>query len=211
MAHTKVDIATETASIGPGGRWRDVYAELHKHGRIVAGGREGNVGVAGLILGGGNTFLTARRGFACDDVVEFEVVLADGSVVRASRDENADLHRALKGGSANYGIVTDFKMHTVRCDRVWGGMTFFARDHIPAFIEAVHDFTANVARYPDDNLVTIFTYVPNFKDVVIATLCEFLFIYLFIYFFFGSSTSRHSNSNIGYANWSPTVLFIFLF
>lgn len=173
MAHTHVDMASETASIGPGGRWREVYAELHKHGRIVAGGREGNVGVAGLILGGGNTFLTARRGFACDNVVEFEVVLADGRIVRAGRDENSDLYRALKGGSVNFGIVTDFKMRTVECDRVWGGMTFFSKDHIPAFIEAVRDFTANIARYPDDNLVTMFTYAPNFKDIVVATLCEF--------------------------------------
>lgn len=173
MAHTRFDAASETASIGPGGCWREVYGELHKYGRIVAGGREGNVGVAGLILGGGNTFLTARRGFACDNVVEFEVVLADGSIVKANKDEHSDLYRALKGGSINYGIVTDFKMTTVKCERVWGGMTFFAKDHIPAAIEAVHDFTANVTKYPDENLVTMFTYLPTFKDVVIAMFCEF--------------------------------------
>ena len=97
---TRFNEADETVDLGPGARWREVYDELHKYGRVVAGGREGNVGVAGLILGGGNTFLTARRGFACDNVVAYEVVLADGCVVTADATSHADLFRALKGDLA---------------------------------------------------------------------------------------------------------------
>ncbi|KAG9252672.1 uncharacterized protein F5Z01DRAFT_222314 [Emericellopsis atlantica] len=161
---------TETVSIGPGCRWREVYAELDKHGRAVAGGREGNVGVAGLLLGGGNTFFTARQGFACDNVVSYQVVLADGAVITVDKETNADLFHALKGGSNNFGIVTEFTMKAIQCDKVWGGMTFFSKQAIPGAIEALLSFTDNVPNDIDSNLVTMFTYMPDFKDVVVATL-----------------------------------------
>jgi FAD/FMN-containing dehydrogenase len=164
------DAASETASIGPGCRWREVYAELHKHGRVVAGGREGNVGVAGLLLGGGNTFFTARRGFACDNVVGYEVVLADGRIINVDKDSHQDLFRALKGGSNNFGIVTKFTMAAIPCAKVWGGMAFLPKQVIPAAIEATTSFTDNVANDPDSNLVAMFTHMPDFKDIVVATL-----------------------------------------
>ncbi|KAL2200173.1 hypothetical protein P885DRAFT_28222 [Corynascus similis CBS 632.67] len=164
------DAASETASIGPGCRWKEVYAELHKYGRAVAGGREGNVGVAGLLLGGGSTFFTARRGFACDNVLAFEVVLADGTIARVDRDNHSDLFRALKGGSNNFGIVTKFTMTAIPCDKVWGGMTFLPKQVIPSAIEAITTFTDNVEKDPDSNLVAMFTHMPDFKDIVVATL-----------------------------------------
>ncbi|KAK4196329.1 hypothetical protein QBC40DRAFT_313788 [Triangularia verruculosa] len=167
---TTYNAATETADIGPGSRWRDVYSELIKHKRAVAGGREGNVGVAGLLLGGGNTFFTARRGFACDNVVAYEVVLADGRIVTASKTSNPDLFLALKGGSNNFGIVTKFTMTAIPSDKVWGGMAFLPKDIAPQAVDAVVSFTNNVANDPDSNLVAMFTHMPDFKDIVVATL-----------------------------------------
>ncbi|KAF3025040.1 hypothetical protein E8E14_014367 [Neopestalotiopsis sp. 37M] len=159
-----------TADIGPGARWRDVYAELHKSKLAVAGGREGNVGVAGLLLGGGNTFFTGRHGFACDNVVAYEVVLADGSVITADAETNADLFRALKGGSNNFGVVTKFTMKTIPSDQVWAGMTFYPKQTIPQAIDAVVAFSDRIRDDPDSNLVCIFTHMPEFKDVVVATM-----------------------------------------
>lgn len=80
---TQYDPDTQTARLGPGAQWKDVYAELEKHGRTVAGAREAECGVGGFLLGGGNTFYTPRYGFACDNVVAYEVVLADGRIVTA--------------------------------------------------------------------------------------------------------------------------------
>ncbi|KAI0811681.1 hypothetical protein GGR55DRAFT_677906 [Xylaria sp. FL0064] len=74
---TRYDAEAEMVDIGPGGRWHDLYTKLAPHGRVVVG----------LIPGGGNTFYTARHGFACDDVMSFEVVLADGRIVTASADD----------------------------------------------------------------------------------------------------------------------------
>ncbi|KAF5012741.1 hypothetical protein FDECE_1215 [Fusarium decemcellulare] len=167
---TVYDPENETVSIGPGCRWRQVYAELDKCGRAVAGGREGNVGVAGLVLGGGNAFFTARQGFSCDNVVSYQVVLASGDIVIADGKSNSDLFRVLKGGSSNFGIVTEFTMKAIPCDKVWGGMTFFPKQAIPGAIEALSSFTDNVPNDIDSNLVCIFTYMPDFKDIVVATL-----------------------------------------
>ena len=151
--------ADETVDIGPGGCWREVYAELQKYGRIVAGGREGNVGVAGLILGGGNTFVTARRGFACDNVVAYEVVLANGCVITADANSHDDLFRSLKGGSNNFGIVTNFRMNTIKCDKVWGGAAFFHKRITPDAIQALVEFTDNVHEDVESNLLCFFTYI----------------------------------------------------
>lgn len=170
LAHVRVSADSKTADIGPGGRWRDVYAELDKHGLAVAGGREGNVGVAGLILGGGNTYFTAKRGFACDNVVEFEIVLASGDIVTASKDNNADLYRALKGGSNNFGVVTNFKMIAIPCPKVWGGMSFIPKTSLPAVIDALIDFVPRVVDDNASNIVCMITYMPDFKDIVVATL-----------------------------------------
>ncbi|KAI1858095.1 uncharacterized protein JN550_012851 [Neoarthrinium moseri] len=99
------DAESKLVTFGPGVRWKHIYHELQKHERVVAGGREGETGVAGFLLGGGNTWFTAQKGFGCDNVVSYDIVLADGQIITAKQGLNADLFRALKGGSNNFGIV----------------------------------------------------------------------------------------------------------
>jgi len=65
----------------------------------------GDVGVAGLLLGGGLSFLSAQYGLACDNVVNYEVVLADGSIVNANAKSYTDLFFALKGGGNQFGML----------------------------------------------------------------------------------------------------------
>ncbi|KAI8954529.1 hypothetical protein F4801DRAFT_587346 [Xylaria longipes] len=160
LSWTCYDAESETVDIGPGGRWHNVYGELAKHGRSVAGGREGNVGVAGLILGSGNTFYKARHGFACDNVVAFEVVLADGRIVTARADDDAtdDLFWALKGRSGNFGIVTNFRMRALKSGTIWGGLTFFPRQVTAAAAQALVDFTEGIHQDVDSNLLCFFAY-----------------------------------------------------
>lgn len=173
MKDLAVDLDSETVRFGPGGNWADVYAALAPYDRIVAGGREGQVGVAGLILGGGKSLLTPRRGFACDNVLEFEVVLADGRIVKASKDEHTDLFRALKGGGANnFGIVTGFRMAMVQSEKIWGGITIYSKDHLSTALQATYEFTANAAAHPDENLIVLISHNPSFEETVICTLCE---------------------------------------
>lgn len=171
LCWTRVNKGSETVDIGPGGRWRDVYAELDKHDLVVAGGREGNVGVAGLILGGGNTFFTPRRGFACDNVVEYEVVLADGRIIKATAQQHSDLYFTLKGGSNNFGIVTNFKMEAFKSGPLWGGLTFFPKQVTEAAAEALTEFTSSMQDDLDSNLLCFFAYTGVCPLNIALTIC----------------------------------------
>ncbi|KAI9780213.1 MAG: hypothetical protein M1816_003137 [Peltula sp. TS41687] len=108
-------------SIGPGARWVEVYLKLDAMELAVPGGRVGAVGVAGLTTGGGLSFFAPRYGLVCDNVDNFEVVLASGEIVNANSKENSDLWFGLKGGSNNFGIVTRFDLRTFRQGKFWGG------------------------------------------------------------------------------------------
>ena len=124
------DEASMTVRVGPGNRWEDVHKVLDGTGATVVGGRIGNVGVGGYILGGqcfsrdvikigrlssihlpgGLSFLSAEYGWAANNVVEFELVLSNATVVTASSTTNSDLWKALKGGGGNFGIVTSYTL-----------------------------------------------------------------------------------------------------
>lgn len=153
--------------IGPGARWRDVYTALDKHGFMVAGGREGSVGVGGLLLGGGISFLSGSRGFACDNVAAFEVVLADGRIVQASDAVNHDLFWALKGGSNNFGVVTNIRMQALKNRPVWGGITMLSPQVIPLAADALVDFTSHVHEDVDSHLLYMTEYMPETKEFAI--------------------------------------------
>ena len=108
-----------TVSVGAGATWDAVYAKLDPLGISVAGGRIANVGVGGLTLGGGISFFGPRHGWTCDTVSSFEVVLANGSIVQANEQTNADLFHGLRGGSNNLGVVTRIDLKTFRQGDVW--------------------------------------------------------------------------------------------
>ncbi|MCJ1292642.1 hypothetical protein MMC34_004195 [Xylographa carneopallida] len=122
-AINQVDVSanSKATSVGGGARWEDVYLKLDRMGLAVAGGRVAEVGVGGLLTGGGNSFFAAQHGFACDNVHNYEVVLGSGKIVNANTEENCDLFRALKGGTNNFGIVTRFDLKTFVQGKLWGG------------------------------------------------------------------------------------------
>ncbi|KAI1131761.1 hypothetical protein F5Y10DRAFT_275322 [Nemania abortiva] len=164
LASIQYDYIDSAVIVGPGALWKDVYAKLDQVGRMVAGGREGNVGVGGLILGGGYSFLTARKGFACDTVIQFEVVLADGSIILADAQQSSDLFWALKGGSNNFGVVTSFKMETYEGTRIWGGVTFYPKSISYQAIKNLTAFTEDLPNALDSSMLCFFAHT----DVVVA-------------------------------------------
>ena len=108
MREVTVDLDAKLAHVGPGCLLKDVDQASQEHGLATVLGFISEVGIAGLTLGGGLGYLTRRFGWTVDNLLEVEIVTADGQVRRASRDENADLFWAIRGAGANLGVVTRF-------------------------------------------------------------------------------------------------------
>ncbi|KAH7078956.1 hypothetical protein BKA63DRAFT_254912 [Paraphoma chrysanthemicola] len=148
------DAASMTVKVGPGNDWQDVHKALEGTGVTVVGGRIGDVGVGGYVVGGGLSFLSTQYGWAANNIVAFEVVLANATVVTASNTSHADLYQALKGGGNNYGIVTAYHMVAHPMGQIWGGNLIFSVDKTDALLAALRNFTEN---YPDEKAAIIQT------------------------------------------------------
>ncbi|KAM0333066.1 hypothetical protein ACHAQA_001724, partial [Verticillium albo-atrum] len=127
-------------SVGPGNRWEDVYSVLDPLGIAVLGGRSRTVGVGGLLLSGGMSFFSARYGLPCDNVLNYEIVLASGEIVNANNDSHPDLYKALKGGSNNYGVVTRFDLRAFSIGDFWGGTAMYNASALPDLLDKFSDF-----------------------------------------------------------------------
>lgn len=131
---TALELADQSKAVwvGPGLDWGQVYSFLETYKLAAAGGRLSPVGVPGLLLAGGVNFHGNQRGWAADNVVEYEVVLTSGEILSVTVSSNPDLFWALKGGSSNFGIVTGFKLRTFPSDKVLAGIYTVA--DIPRFL-----------------------------------------------------------------------------
>lgn len=125
MKGIRVDPAAKTARVEPGCVWNEVDHATHAFGLAVPNGTISTTGVPGLALGGGIGHLTRRCGLTIDNILEADMVLADGSFVRAAPDENDDLYWAIRGGGGNFGVVTSFLFKCHDVDTVYAGPTFW--------------------------------------------------------------------------------------
>jgi FAD/FMN-containing dehydrogenase len=148
MRDVSVDPETRLAHVGSGCLLRDVDGATQKHGLATPlGSFDSGVGVAGLTLGGGLGYLTRRFGWTVDSLEEVEIVTADGQIRTASRDENADLLWALRGGGGNFGVVTRFtyRLHEVG-PTITGGLIVWSADQVHDVLAAYRDLTESAPR-----------------------------------------------------------------
>ncbi|KAI1848749.1 hypothetical protein JX265_005625 [Neoarthrinium moseri] len=153
---TTYNADTKIASIQPGSNWGDAFTALDTYNVTVAGGRASVVGVGGFTTGGGYSFHSNAHGFACDNVANFEIVLANGSVVNANPTENADLWKAQKGGSGNFGFVTRIDMYTIEGTQIWGGFTSYNLTKRDEVFNAYINFTENSDDQASQNIVALY-------------------------------------------------------
>jgi len=136
----RVDPATRTARVDPGCTAADLDHATHAFGLAVPLGIVGSTGVAGLTLGGGTGYLTRKYGLTIDNLLEVDMVLADGSFVTASKDSHPDLFWAVRGGGGNFGVVTSFLFQAHPAKMVFAGPIFWDAKDAKKVMATYRDF-----------------------------------------------------------------------
>jgi FAD/FMN-containing dehydrogenase len=154
----KVEVArgNQVVAVEAGALWQNVYDKAEKRNLTVLGGRIGVVGTAGFLTGGkctlllvvqlrqktdqhrpgGISFFSPERGWACDGVINFEVVLASGNIINANATSHSDLFVALKGGQSNFGVVTRFDLKAFSAGPIYGGRIVFGANATTPLLSA---------------------------------------------------------------------------
>ena len=151
MKGVHVDPRAGTVRAQGGVLWRELNRETQVHGLATTGGVVGSTGIAGLTLGGGWGWLMPKYGLALDNLRAADMVLADGSVARASDDENADLFWAIRGGGGNFGIAAslEYTLHQVG-PTVTGGVVAHP---LARALDVLRFFRDTCASLPDEAML----------------------------------------------------------
>src|SRR5947207_1914481 len=140
LRDVEVDPEARTVRVGGGCTWGEVDRATNEHGLATPSGIISTTGVGGLTLGGGLGHLTRKYGLAIDNLLEAEIVLANGDRVRASADENPDLYWAIRGGGGNFGVVTSFLFRAHEVGTVIAGPTFWPAEQGAEVLSAYREF-----------------------------------------------------------------------
>ena len=142
----RVDPIEQTVRVGPGCTWGEVDRAAHAFGLAVPAGIVSTTGVPGLTLGGGHGYLARKYGLTIDNLLEADVVLADGRLVTASPKGNEDLFWAIRGGGGNFGIVTSFLFRAHPVDKVYAGVTLWPFEKAEDTMKWYRDFIRRAPR-----------------------------------------------------------------
>ncbi|KAL9128601.1 MAG: hypothetical protein Q9217_002766 [Psora testacea] len=147
MRGVKVDPETKTLRVQGGCIWKDVDEAAAPYGLAMVGGTVNHTGVGGLTLGGGYGWLSGRHGLTIDGLLEVEIILADGSIKRASKTEYPDLFWAICGAGHSFGAVSEFVFQAhEQANEIWAGQIVFD----PAEnLEAIVSFANHLAIVTD--------------------------------------------------------------
>ena len=136
----RVNTSDNTVRVGGGNVWGEVDHATHPFGLAVPAGIISTTGVGGLTLGGGVGHLSRKYGLTIDNLLEADMVLADGSFVTVNETQHADLFWAIRGGGGNFGIVTSFKFQAHPVKTVYAGPTLWPVEKTEEIMEWYHGF-----------------------------------------------------------------------
>jgi len=147
IKYVRVSTKDNTVRVGGGNLWGEVDHATHAFGLAIPAGIISTTGVGGLTLGGGVGHLSRKFGLTIDNLLEADMVLADGSFVTVNKDENSDLFWAIRGGGGNFGIVTSFKFQAYPLKTVIAGPTFWPLEETKKIMQWYDNFIHNA---PED-------------------------------------------------------------
>ncbi len=169
MKGVHVDVRGRAVRAQGGVLWNELNRETQLHGLATTGGVVGTTGIAGLTLGGGLGWLMPKYGLALDNLRSAELVLADGTVLRVSADENPDLFWAIRGGGGNFGIAAslEYQLHEVG-PMITGGVVVHP---LPRALDALRFFRDTCDSLPDEAmLVAALQTAPDGSNAKIAAI-----------------------------------------
>ncbi|MEB2784216.1 FAD-binding oxidoreductase [Algoriphagus persicinus] len=140
IKNVRVNTADSTVRVGGGNIWGEVDHATHPFGLAVPSGIISTTGVGGLTLGGGIGHLSRKYGLTIDNLLEADMVLADGSFVTVNKTQHTDLFWAIRGGGGNFGIVTSFKFQAHPVKTVYAGPTLWPIEKTEEIMEWYHGF-----------------------------------------------------------------------
>lgn len=164
IKYVRVDPSNKTVRVGGGNLWGEVDHATHPYGLAVPAGIISTTGVGGLTLGGGVGHLSRKFGLTIDNLLEVDMVLADGSTCIANKDNNADLFWAVRGGGGNFGIVTSFLFQAHSLKTVIGGPTLWPIEKTEEVMKWYHDFIHNVTEDLNGFIATMVIPGPPFPE-----------------------------------------------
>jgi FAD/FMN-containing dehydrogenase len=179
MKGVLVNPATNTIRAEAGCTQADLSHVAHDFGLAVPLGVISSTGIAGLTLGGGTGYLTRKYGLTVDNLLEANLVLADGRSVTASATENPDLFWAIRGGGGNFGIVTSFLFRGCPVSQVFAGPMLWEMEHARELLEWYRE----VAPAQPEELSGLFAFLkvppgPPFpEDLHGKTMCGIIWAY----------------------------------
>ena len=178
LKFVRVNTADNTVRVGGGNLWGEVDHATHPFGLAVPAGIISTTGVGGLTLGGGVGHLSRKYGLTIDNLLEADMVLADGSVVTVSAEQNEDLFWAIRGGGGNFGIVTSFKFQANPVKTVIGGPTLWPVEQTEEIMEWYHDFIHNVEEDLNGFVATMVIPGPPFpEELHLKKFCGIVWCY----------------------------------
>ena len=144
MKTVRVDAQKRRAYVEPGATLGDFDKAVQTHGLATPVGINSTTGIAGLTLGGGFGWLTRKYGMTVDNLVSAEVVTADSRKIHVSKDENADLFWAIRGGGGNFGVVTrfEFALYPVGPE-ILAGLLVFPLDQARQVLQKHREFVTS--------------------------------------------------------------------
>jgi FAD/FMN-containing dehydrogenase len=170
MKAVHVDLEGRRVLVQPGVTWREFNRETGLYGLASTGGVISTTGVAGLTLGGGLGWLMGTHGLAVDNLRCVQLVTANGDVVDASDDGDAELFWAVRGGGGNFGIATAFEFELHPLSEVVGGLVAYPFSQAAEVLRFFRDFAASAS--DELSVMPLLVHAPEGQPIVAFAICH---------------------------------------